>query len=311
MRKILFLIVLTLMAVCIIPDAFGQGVVSRPNKQTPTKPTPAKPKLTVNGHSESLFIDFSDTGETKQLEISTNQGTPTVQYMPTWLSITGISAKSIYLKCEANSTTSSRDGSFEIIAGKLSVTVEVSQTAANKLINGHEWVDLGLPSGLKWATCNVGAYSPSDYGYYYAWGEINTKSYYSSNTCITWERTVGDISGNMQYDAARANWGGSWRLPTRAECDELVHCCTWLFIIMGNHNGYKVIGPNGNYIFLPATGCRHDSSFNSVGKSGYYWTATPYEDTTRGAYELYFHNGARRLDWGNRDYGQSVRPVSE
>ncbi|MDE7410327.1 MAG: hypothetical protein K2N09_09955 [Muribaculaceae bacterium] len=118
----------------------------------------------------------------------------------------------------------------------------------NSNLNGHEYVDLGLPSGLKWATCNVGASSPSDYGYYFAWGETNTKYDYSSSNCRTWERTFGDIGGNVQYDAARANWGGSWRLPTRGECEELVNCCTWAFITMGNHNGYKVIGPNGNYI---------------------------------------------------------------
>lgn len=181
----------------------------------------------------------------------------------------------------------------------------------NSNLNGHEYVDLGLPSGLKWATCNVGASSPSDYGYYFAWGETNTKSDYSSNTCRTWERTFGDISGNVQYDAARANWGGSWRLPTRAECEELVNCCTWAFITMGNHNGYKVIGPNGNFIFLPAAGYRNGASFYCVGENGYYWTSTPYGSNSQSAYELYFYSGAHRVDCSSRGSGRSVRPVSE
>lgn len=179
----------------------------------------------------------------------------------------------------------------------------------NSNLNGHEYVDLGLPSGLKWATCNVGASSPSDYGYYFAWGETNTKSDYSPNNCRTWEKTFGDICGNVQYDAARANWGGSWRLPTRAECEELVNCCTWAFITMGNHNGYKVIGPNGNYVFLPAAGCRRFDIFDYVGEYGIYWTSSTYNTTE--AFRLFFDSGEHLVGFGFRPIGYSVRPVSE
>lgn len=206
--------------------------------------------------------------------------------------------------------------SQEVASGLLKGSINSRNSSSssgvnNSNLNGHEYVDLGLPSGLKWATCNVGASSPSDYGYYFAWGETNTKSDYSSNTCRTWDRTFGDISGNVQYDAARANWGGSWRLPTRAECEELVNCCTWAFITMGNHNGYKVIGPNGNYIFLPAAGYRYGTSFNRVGEYGYYWTSSPYEGNAQNAYGLYFNSGAHYVDCYRRYYGRSVRPVSE
>lgn len=84
-----------------------------------------------------------------------------------------------------------------------------SKGSGKSKINGHEYVDLGLPSGLKWATCNVGAKSPSDYGSYFAWGEINTKSNYEKSISLTYDRTIEDISGEPEFDAARANWAGS------------------------------------------------------------------------------------------------------
>ena len=110
--------------------------------------------------------------------------------------------------------------------------------------NGHDWVDLGLPSGLKWAVCNVGADSPEGYGFYFAWGETETKSRYSWNTykwCNGSYYTQTKYCTNSSYgtvdnkttldlsdDAARANWGGSWRMPTKAEQDELRNNCTWI-----------------------------------------------------------------------------------
>ncbi len=178
-------------------------------------------------------------------------------------------------------------------------------------INGHEWVDLGLPSGLKWATCNIGASSPSDYGDYFAWGETMTKSEYAVENCKTIEQEVGDISGSPQYDAARANWGGSWRLPSEAECEELENKCTWTWTPQGGHNGYQVTGPNGNSIFLPAAGFRLESSLYGAGDNGYYWSSTPFESYSQRAYYLYFLSSDHYVYRYSRDYGQSVRPVSE
>lgn len=177
--------------------------------------------------------------------------------------------------------------------------------------NGHAYVDLGLPSGIKWATCNIGASSPSDYGDYFAWGETTTKDTYMGENCKTWEKDLGDISGNPQYDAARANWGGSWRLPTDTECEELLNKCTWTWMSQGDHNGYEVTGPNGNSIFLPAAGCRDGSSLDYAESFGYYWSSTPYESNTQLAYSLYFDSGCHDVDWSSRDYGRAVRPVSE
>ena len=114
-------------------------------------------------------------------------------------------------------------------------------------------VDLGLPSGLKWATYNVGATTPEDYGNYYAWGETATKSEYTKQNSVTYRRQIYDISGNAQYDAARANWGSTWRMPTKAEIEELLIDCAWTRTTQNGVNGYRVTGPNDNSIFLPAT----------------------------------------------------------
>ena len=177
--------------------------------------------------------------------------------------------------------------------------------------NGHEYVDLGLPSGVKWATCNVGASSPSDYGNYYAWGETTPKAIYTESNSVTHGKSMGDISGNPEYDAARANWGGSWRLPSRTECEELIDKCTWAWTSQGGHNGYKVTGPNGNSIFLPAAGFRDGLSLYHVGGGDLSWSSTPNNSNVRGGYGLGFDSDDYDVYWGSRYYGFSVRPVSE
>ena len=175
----------------------------------------------------------------------------------------------------------------------------------------HGYVDLGLPSGLKWATCNVGASSPEDYGDYYAWGELSTKDEYTESNCSTYKEHIGNISGNPQYDVARKKWGGSWRMPTRAEFKELIDNCTWEWTTKGGHNGYKVTGPNGNSIFLPAADYRYGAYTYGAESDGYYWSATPDESDTQFAYLLYFYSGSRYTGWYGRFIGRSVRPVSE
>ena len=175
--------------------------------------------------------------------------------------------------------------------------------------NGHEWVDLGLPSGLKWATCNVGASSPEKSGNYYAWGETKPKDEYTQANSLTYRKQMDDISGNAQYDAATANWGGEWRMPTYTEMTELNNKCTWEWTKQNGVKGYKVTGPNGNSIFLPAVGYLHGTTFYSGScGSSYYWGSTPHSNTVDACY-LKFDSGGHSTSDNYRYYGYSVRPV--
>lgn len=198
----------------------------------------------------------------------------------------------------------------------LNYTLQKEQPKPNVVINkdrgrlnGHEWVDLGL--SVRWATCNVGASSPSDYGDYYAWGETKTKSSYTEGNSKTYNVVMPDISGEPKYDAATANWGEGWRMPTDEELEELIGKCDNQWTTQGGHNGYKVTGPNGNSIFLPAAGWRYRRSLFNAGDGGYYWSSPPYGSDALGAYCLFFFSGHLSVDWFSRDYGRSVRPVSD
>ena len=178
------------------------------------------------------------------------------------------------------------------------------------LKESYEWVDLGL--SVKWATCNIGADKPEDYGDYFAWGEIATKPSYTFDNCKTWERSIGDIEGNSQYDAARAKWGSPWRLPTDAEFEELIDKCNWKWTKEGGHAGYRVTSKiNGNSIFLPAAGFRYGTSHYYVGEYGRYWGSTPNEGNAQLACNLCFYSSSHSVDWYYRYHGRSVRPVSD
>ncbi len=176
-------------------------------------------------------------------------------------------------------------------------------------INGHKYVDLGL--SVKWATCNIGASKPEEYGDYYAWGETNTKSSYKEDNCTTYGKQMNDISGNPQYDVARKKWGVTWRMPTKAEMLELINSCTCQWTTQNGVKGYKVTGPNGNHIFLPAAGCRYGSSLVKDGYYGCYWGSTPYDHYDVIACHLNFYDGIEYVGYGDRKDGLTVRPVSE
>lgn len=184
-------------------------------------------------------------------------------------------------------------------------------------INGHEWVDLGL--SVKWATCNVGATSPERIGNYYAWGETRPKSHYTRENSVTWRKYIGDIAGNAQYDAARANWGGNWRMPTKTECQELVKNCTWERAKQGGMNGYKVTSKkNGNSIFLIFSGyVASHSSTSSPTLPGQVdiWSSTqgnePYDNGER-AYHLEAGIRSPFVTSANFLYeGRPIRPVTK
>ncbi|MBQ4525349.1 MAG: hypothetical protein IJA00_04660 [Bacteroidaceae bacterium] len=184
-------------------------------------------------------------------------------------------------------------------------------------LNGCEVVDLGL--SVKWASCNVGAFFPEEYGGYFAWGETKEKSsYYLATYKHFNSSTKGfyDIGSNISktsYDVAYVKWGGSWRMPTHDEIKELVDNCSWEWITYNGVNGQLVTAPNGNSIFLPAAGYRYGTDLNSCGSNGYYWSATFYGDDSYSAYSLNFDGGGNYLDFrdGLRRYGFTVRPVAE
>ena len=195
-------------------------------------------------------------------------------------------------------------------------------------VGTHEYVDLGL--SVKWATCNVGAETPEDYGDYFAWGEVEPKTTYDWSTykygadrdqltkyCNNSEYGKDGFTDNKtvldpEDDAAAVNWGGSWRMPTIAEQDELHNNCTWTWTTQNGVNGYKVTGPNGNSIFLPAAGCMGGGTLYHAGSRGHYWSGslnTYYPDAADGAFFDSDH-----VDWGSsgiRYFGQSVRPVCQ
>ena len=186
----------------------------------------------------------------------------------------------------------------------------------------YEAIDLGL--SVKWASCNVGATKPEEYGGYYAWGETEEKSNYNWSTykwCNGSEDTMTKYCTSSDYgivdnktvldledDVAHVKWGGDWRMPSLDEIKELRNNCTWQWTSVNGVNGYKVTGPNGNSIFLPAAGLFDGTETYQTGSRGFYWSSSLYGFCSY-AYSLYFDDGD--YDWidGDRCYGQSVRPV--
>ena len=187
--------------------------------------------------------------------------------------------------------------------------------------NGHEYVDLGLPSGLLWATCNVGANTPEEYGYYFAWGETKTKTEYGISTSSTYGRSVSELQAQgyidsdgiltSKHDAATVNWGGDWRMPTEDELRELIAQCTWTYMTRNGVNGLNIKGPNGNSIFFPVAGWCYDSSLGYAGSYGKYWSSTCYDGNEWNALYLSFSSDSNypSVSYHFRYYGNNVRPV--
>lgn len=205
----------------------------------------------------------------------------------------------------------------------------------------HEYVDLGLPSGTLWATTNVGASEPEDYGYYFAWGEVEPKSTCNWSTykwmkegysdwegCNKYTIADGQTSGcwynngtfvgdnkielDLEDDAAYMNWGEGWRMPSRAQQDELrdTNNCTWTWTNINGKNGYLVKSKrNESSLFLPAAGYRNGGSLGDAGSWGIYWSRSLSPSSSDYASGLGFYSGY--IDWyiDGRYFGFSVRPV--
>lgn len=226
------------------------------------------------------------------------------------------------------STGFTNDGCFYVTCAAVS-TIGVN----DYLIDGipvdftEAYVDLGLPSGLLWAKCNVGADTPEDYGDYFAWGETSTKSNYNFSTynyCINGEYFT-KYCNNADYgyngytddlttlepgdDAATANWGHGWRMPTEAECRELINNTISTWTTQNGVNGRLFTSLNGNSLFLPATGLRWDNEFDAVGSGGYYWSSSLFTNDPRSAWQLGFESIGYYINAEYRNCGSTVRPV--
>ena len=196
-------------------------------------------------------------------------------------------------------------------------------------ITSGDWVDLGLPSGLLWATRNVGASSPEEYGDYFAWAETQPKSVYEWSTylytCNNDEDGMTKYCNNSNYgcngytdnltllqsgdDAATSNWGDGARTPTYAEWQELYNTCTSVWTTLNGVNGRCFTGPNGNTLFLPAAGCVLELGFWLTGSRGLYWSSSLNTNSPECARCFGFDSDFSSISIDPRLDGHSIRPV--
>ena len=175
--------------------------------------------------------------------------------------------------------------------------------------NGHKYVDMGLPSGTLWATCNIGAYSPNEAGYFFDWG------YTTASNRPNDKKTVFNIPRLDPYhDAATTNWGGPWRIPTKAEFEELINSCLWFPANCAGKQGFMIVGPNQNSVFLPLTGyyCWGDKKPFLPDSGGYYWTCQQLEqaDKVKQAYCMRFrYDGDAKIEEMWKLLLLPIRPV--
>ena len=190
---------------------------------------------------------------------------------------------------------------------------------------GHIWIDLGLPSGIKWASTNIGANRPQDEGNYYAWGETTLKTDFrwatyshgaGQNSLTKYSYSDGVLSLDAADDVVSCVWGGTWRMPTKEEWRELQEHCVWTWTDDYNKSGvagYVVTAKSSDAsLFLPAAGCRYASQINEKGVHGYYWSSSLFKTSSYSgsAYQLQFFRACFKSDWNHaRYYGSSVRGV--
>ena len=183
---------------------------------------------------------------------------------------------------------------------------------------GFKVVDMGL--SVRWASCNLGATTSEQSGNYYAWGELNKKSNYNANNSATYSYSLSELKSKKvidsdnkllsSKDAASMNLGKNWRMPTREEAEELIKKCKWEWGMKNGVKGYKVIGPNGKSIFLPARGYFFGSQLYDTDETGNYWTSTGY-DNGNFSYALDFSRRRPKVASSGRSGGRCIRPVCE
>ena len=293
---------------------------------------------TISVRQEARFLSLgtsslefeSQGGRSEAVTVSTN-GTFDVRTDLEWLTFEKGEDSFVVIAAD-NATLSVRQATVTVFLadlneGLLERTIFVLQLGSVfGEENGYEWVNFDLPSGTLWATCNVGANSPEKYGFYFAWGETEPKSKYDWSTykwCNGSETTLTKYITYSSYgtvdnktvldladDAARMNWGGNWRMPTREEFQELSENCTWTWTTQNGVNGYKVTSQsNGSSIFLPAAGYRGGTRLNDAGTIGHFWSSSLDAGELSSAWLECFVSGSYGVPVGYRYYGRSVRPV--
>jgi len=183
-------------------------------------------------------------------------------------------------------------------------------------VNGFEYVDLGLPSGTKWATRNIGAKAAESAGSYFAWGEIS-ESNYTEAECETCNLSVSDLTKHeiiknskltADYDAATYNMGIGWQIPTKRQYEELMTICTWIW--QEKPSGYKVVAKNGNSIFLPTTGYMSEGRNLNYANQGFYWTSEIESDSHQNAIGFGFSSNEYNTKSYYRDGGRCIRAIT-
>ncbi len=259
-------------------------------------------------------------GESTTVEIASGSGSymigcsdkkvATASLSGTTISITGVAAGSTVV-----SVTDATTGNSQFV----NVTVVAKEKSYLACPDAHHphLIDLGMPSGTKWACCNVGADKPESYGGYYAWGETEEKDVYTVDNYLYYDSSsktyldLGDIAGT-QYDVAHMNWSGSWQMPNIDQIQELLIYCSNEWTTLNGVYGLKCTGLNGGAIFLPAAGFRKYENFGDVGNYGNYWSTTTNPEDLKQIMSIYFSSLSSMWYYArSRWMGYSVRPISK
>lgn len=265
------------------------------------------------GEAQTIGIQSGSGSYTAE---SSNNNVATAKISNTSVIVTAVKsgAATITVKDTKNGQTAS-----------ISVTVKEKELLSCPDNNHPHAIDLGLPSGTKWACCNVGAGKPEGYGGYYAWGETEKKDVYNEVTyqyCtgndtdgdgyydnnVSFQNLGSDIAGT-QYDVAHVKWGGSWVMPSFDQMKELIDNTTRSWTTLNGINGCLFKGTNGGCVFLPAAGSWYDY-LTYVGNSGYYWSGTQSTSYSGSAYDFFFNSVRAECYSSMRSGGRSIRPVS-
>lgn len=281
----------------------------------------------VNADAQTVVVNIHDASNDGSINWSLTSIPSWIKASTTW----GRGTANVSLEIMQNASfTQNREAVIFIEAHggnnwstKIPVTI-TQNVQVRPIHNNHEYVDLGLPSGLKWATCNIGASAPEQIGNYYAWGETTTKGsytesnykYYTSAGYTKYTYWNEDCSGtpdkkstlDLSDDAARQNWGGSWRMPTKAEMEELISKCTLTDTTVNGVGVLKITGPNGKYIIMPYNQFMLGTELSSSNPTfPWIWTSSHYQgsDYNSDAWTFFLGHMYRWI----RYEGLPVRPV--